>query len=91
MDKKLICSEFNKFVKERYGLDYPKTKILDKFENKLILKTYNYSSELSTESDSEFVSVITIPDQDIDQFTFKFIKLFFGFRIYEIAHKDDRQ
>lgn len=91
MDKKLICSEFNKFILDKYGLNYPKTKVLDEFENKLILKTYNYPSKLSTESNSEFISVITIPDQDIDKFTFKFIKLFFGFRIYKIVCQDDRQ
>lgn len=90
MDKKLICSEFNKFIKDKYGFSYPKTKVLDEFEDELILKTYNYPSELATESNFEFVSVITIPDQDIEQFTFKFIKFFFGFRIYKIVYQDDR-
>ena len=56
MDKKLICSEFNKFILDKYGLNYPKTKVLDEFENKLILKTYDYPSKLSTESNSEFIS-----------------------------------
>ena len=91
MDKKLICSEFNKFIQNKYGLSYPNTKVLDEFENKLILKTYDYSSELAIESNSEFVSVILISESYIDRFTFKFVKMFFGFRIYKMIDKHESQ
>lgn len=85
-DFQIIADLFNQYIKEKYGLNYPRTKILYQTPNTIWVKTTDYPSKISTKDNGWCMkSSIDISADESNLLVFKFKENKFYGNSYEMV------